>query len=274
AAWNRGSKRARSTATPSSLKSRYTRSFQASPSASSVPPKSNSTAVFEVVSIPRAYACVSWVEAVATNANRHPASDTRPPFLYQQVAEKAMELRCLEISSRAARPTGRARRPHVAQSPNVVGLECPRCRTLFKGARLFTGCPRCDAQKIPVNLSVKLELGPLARLKTERFPATPRGLWRFRALLPVASEHPVTLGEGDTPLIHLERIGRRLGPGHDEDADAGVRRRRRRLPDAGGALGPHAPGDRALRMVPDRRVPGAADRVESVRDRGLQDPRV
>src|SRR5213078_3830555 len=55
AAWNRGSKRARSTATPSSLKSRYTRSFQASPSASSVPPKSNSTAVFEVVSIPRAY---------------------------------------------------------------------------------------------------------------------------------------------------------------------------------------------------------------------------
>ena len=122
-----------------------------------------------------------------------------------------MELRCLEISSRAARPTGRARRPHVAQSPNVVGLECPRCRTLFKGARLFTGCPRCDAQKIPVNLSVKLELGPLARLKTEGFPATPRGLWRFRALLPVAGEHPVTLGEGDTPLIHLERIGRRLG---------------------------------------------------------------
>src|SRR5207247_6289461 len=211
AAWNRGSKRARSTATPSSLKSRYTRSFQASPSASSVPPKSNSTAVFEVVSIPRAYACVSWVEAVSTNANRHPASDTRPPFLYQQFAEKAIELRCLEISSRAARPTGRARRPHVAQSPNVVGLECPRCRTLFKGARLFTGCPRCDAQKIPVNLSVKLELGPFARLKTEGFPATPRGLWRFRALLRVASEHPVTLGEGDTPLIHLERIGRRLG---------------------------------------------------------------
>ena len=95
----------------------------------------------------------------------------------------------------------------------MVRLECPRCRTLFEDARLFTGCPRCHEQKVPVNLTVKLDLGPLAHLRTERFPATPRGLWRFRALLPVAGKHPVTLGEGATPLIHLERIGRRLGLG-------------------------------------------------------------
>jgi threonine synthase len=93
----------------------------------------------------------------------------------------------------------------------VVRLECPRCRALFEGARLFTGCPRCREQNIAVNLTVKLDLRPLARLRTERFPATPRGLWRFRALLPVAGERPVTLGEGATPLIHLERVGRRLG---------------------------------------------------------------
>src|SRR5438046_9265695 len=106
-----------------------------------------------------------------------------------------MELRCLEISRRVARPTGRARRPHVAQSPNLVGLECPRSRTLLKGARLFTGCPRCDAQKIPVNLSAKLELGPLARLKTEGVPARPRGLSRSRALRPVAGDAPVPIGQ-------------------------------------------------------------------------------
>ncbi len=107
----------------------------------------------------------------------------------------------------------------------MVRLECPRCRTLFEGAPIFTGCPRCGEQNVPVNLTVKLDLGPLARLKTERFPATPRGLWRFRALLPVAGEHPVTLGEGDTPLIHLERVvhGRtraRTRPGPTRTASA------------------------------------------------------
>src|SRR3989449_7745829 len=39
----------------------------------------------------------------------------------------------------------------------------------------------------------------------------PRGLWRWSALMPVRADRPVTLGEGATPLIHLERLGRRLG---------------------------------------------------------------
>jgi threonine synthase len=39
-----------------------------------------------------------------------------------------------------------------------------------------------------------------------------RGLWRFREFLPVTeSETPVTLGEGDTPLLFLRRTGERLG---------------------------------------------------------------
>ncbi len=38
------------------------------------------------------------------------------------------------------------------------------------------------------------------------------GMWRFRPFLPLAvGEHPVTLGEGDTPLLHLWRTGARLG---------------------------------------------------------------
>jgi len=38
-----------------------------------------------------------------------------------------------------------------------------------------------------------------------------RGLWRYRHLLPARSTPPVSLGEGATPLVHLERLGRRLG---------------------------------------------------------------
>ena len=98
-------------------------------------------------------------------------------------------------------------RGHVA----VVRLECPRCGARFQDARPFTGCPRCRAQGFPVNLAVATDLAALAHLKADGFPATPRGLWRFRVLLPVMGEHPVTLGEGATPLIHLERLGRRLG---------------------------------------------------------------
>ena len=45
----------------------------------------------------------------------------------------------------------------------------------------------------------------------ERLPRR-RGLWRFREFLPVTeSETPVTLGEGDTPLLLLQRTGERLG---------------------------------------------------------------
>lgn len=39
-----------------------------------------------------------------------------------------------------------------------------------------------------------------------------QGMWRFRTFLPlVAGESPVTLGEGDTPLLRLERTGDTLG---------------------------------------------------------------
>ena len=38
------------------------------------------------------------------------------------------------------------------------------------------------------------------------------GMWRFRPFLPLADgEQPVTLGEGDTPLLHLPRTGAALG---------------------------------------------------------------
>jgi threonine synthase len=65
---------------------------------------------------------------------------------------------------------------------------------------------------VPVNLTVKLDLAPLHGVTASSFGAEGgSGLWRFRAMLPVTTAQPVTLGEGATPLIHLERLGRRLG---------------------------------------------------------------
>jgi threonine synthase len=76
---------------------------------------------------------------------------------------------------------------------------------------LFTGCPACAAQSVAVNLTPKLDLTPLQGLAPAELSGSGRGLWRYRALLPVGGERPVSLGEGGTPLIHLERLGRKLG---------------------------------------------------------------
>src|SRR5712691_2177796 len=101
----------------------------------------------------------------------------------------------------------------MAPEARVLGLQCLRCRSRFDEPRLFTGCPRCRAQGVAVNLTVEYDLAPLAGVTPDTFAAGSggRGLWRFRHLLPVRSAHPVSLGEGGTPLVHLERLGRRLG---------------------------------------------------------------
>jgi threonine synthase len=94
----------------------------------------------------------------------------------------------------------------------VLGLECLRCHALFTEPPLFAGCPRCREDGVAVNLGVKLDLTPLAHVRPDTLgDAAARGLWRFRALMPVETDRPVTLGEGATPLVHLERLGRRLG---------------------------------------------------------------
>lgn len=76
---------------------------------------------------------------------------------------------------------------------------------------MFAGCPRCREQGVAVNLTVEYDLAPLAGVTPESFAPGPPGLWRYRGLLPVRAGRPVSLGEGGTPLVHLERLGARLG---------------------------------------------------------------
>jgi threonine synthase len=99
----------------------------------------------------------------------------------------------------------------MAPQALYVGLECLRCGTRFDDQRLFTGCPRCAREGVPVNVTVALDLAPLRAITPVGIPASPRSMWRFRDLLPPLTAAPVSLGEGATPLVHLERLGRRLG---------------------------------------------------------------
>ena len=51
-----------------------------------------------------------------------------------------------------------------------------------------------------------------AAVSPEVIAARPLSLWRYRELLPLPLDaEPVTLGEGMTPVIHMRRLGARLG---------------------------------------------------------------
>jgi threonine synthase len=99
----------------------------------------------------------------------------------------------------------------MAREARVVGLQCLRCQTRFDEPRMFAGCPRCRERGVAVNLTVEYDLAPLAGVTPASFPTPPAGLWRFRGVLPVRGPRPISLGEGATPLVHLERLGARLG---------------------------------------------------------------
>jgi threonine synthase len=45
----------------------------------------------------------------------------------------------------------------------------------------------------------------------ERVRRRPRGLWRWHEFLPVDASRGVSLGEGDTPLVHAPRLARAVG---------------------------------------------------------------
>ena len=93
----------------------------------------------------------------------------------------------------------------------MLGLACLRCDALYDDPLMFTGCPRCAEQGVAASLTVRLDLTSLRGLGADRLFDGRRDLWRYRALLPIGTQSPVTLGEGATPLIHLERLGKRLG---------------------------------------------------------------
>ena len=82
-------------------------------------------------------------------------------------------------------------------------------------------CSACGRTAPPTGLPTVCECGqPWLVRYPSRQPApaeraalaTGRGMWRFRSFLPmVPGEVPVSLGEGDTPLLATPRIGERIG---------------------------------------------------------------
>jgi threonine synthase len=84
-----------------------------------------------------------------------------------------------------------------------------RCRVCGEGYPLeaIHACERCFGP-----LEVTYDYAAIrAVVSRERIERGPRTIWRYRDLLPIASDRPVDLGAGCTPLIRAERLGRVLG---------------------------------------------------------------
>ena len=90
----------------------------------------------------------------------------------------------------------------------LIDLQCSECKTSFNPGKIQTYCPDCQAPLLAV---YDLEC---ARRELDRdlIRRRPRGMWRWHELLPVHEvRNRITLGEGDTPLLQINRVGSRLG---------------------------------------------------------------
>ena len=89
---------------------------------------------------------------------------------------------------------------------NVSHLSCAACGQSYPPNRLYNLCERCQKP-----LLVHYDLDRVA-LATQQLADRPASLWRYREVLPVEhAENVISLGEGWTPLLHAQRLGRQLG---------------------------------------------------------------
>ncbi|MEK6597382.1 MAG: threonine synthase [Gemmatimonadota bacterium] len=82
-------------------------------------------------------------------------------------------------------------------------------------------CSECQATRDPGGVPTVCQCGRpwLVRYPDRIHPISERaevrrrhGMWRYRSFLPLTpDEEPVTLGEGDTPLLHAPQLGREIG---------------------------------------------------------------
>jgi len=90
-------------------------------------------------------------------------------------------------------------------------LECSECKQCFSADGVQTFCPNCQAP-----LGAVYDIAMIKKnLSFSEFTTRPGRMWRWHELLPVKDPQKiVSLGEGDTPILHLPRIGAALGLMH------------------------------------------------------------
>ncbi len=89
----------------------------------------------------------------------------------------------------------------------VSHLECPKCGATYESEKPIQVC-RCGSP-----LLVRYHLKKVREsFRKEDLLSRPADLWRYRELLPVKEgKNAISLGEGMTPMVPLQRLGAQLG---------------------------------------------------------------
>ena len=90
----------------------------------------------------------------------------------------------------------------------LVDLTCSACHKSYNPDEIQTYCLDCQA---PLIANYDLDA---ARKHVDRqeIVQRPKGMWRWQELLPVRDPaNQIFLGEGDTPLLRIPRVGKQLG---------------------------------------------------------------
>ena len=88
------------------------------------------------------------------------------------------------------------------------GYRCAACGREVPGASPVGECPACAGPLLCVYDTAAIRKGMAGAVLPPRPGGT--GVWRYRHLLPPFAEE-ITLGEGNTPLIHAGRLGSTIG---------------------------------------------------------------
>ena len=90
----------------------------------------------------------------------------------------------------------------------VTHLECAACNARYEAGRLYNLCEKCGKPLlVRYDVEAVRRALPRSELRTRR-----SDMWRYREMMPVMKdENIVSLGEGFTPTIRAERLGKTLG---------------------------------------------------------------
>ncbi len=91
--------------------------------------------------------------------------------------------------------------------PTPSALVCVRCSARYPVDHFALDCPGCRNKGAPANLTVAYESRPGDGLDQERPPHRPGSMWRWDDFLHASAAEAVSLGEGNTPLLHAPSLG-------------------------------------------------------------------
>jgi len=97
----------------------------------------------------------------------------------------------------------------------ATNLSCLKCGKEYPLTKMLEGCTNCRTDKVVVNLDVRYDYDSIANILSKKVLIRRKdrhGLWKYKELLPVERRDcMITLGEGNTPLIKCNRLGKELG---------------------------------------------------------------